>query len=203
MKNLIFIIAFAAVISSSGIHAAEPPADYKGPIAQQPPLTPGDFWAYQWSSAPTKAKWIYQGIENGMLLFQTATVKDRWWTTPKLGTIKKVNGKTGAVTVEMEAPFDDVEFPLYVGKKWDFTFLTRSRDFGIMVPIDVTYTVIGYRPITVAAGTSEAFEISRIWQARGYSDRGENTWWYSPKLKNFIKYEGGASDRELTSYKVQ
>ena len=96
-----------------------------------------------------------------------------------------------------------LNFPLWIGGKWYFSYNVISRDFNIPVPLDHSCGVISYKKIAVRAGSFEAFEIRCNWKARGYDDSGQDTYWYAPKAKHIIKYETEKSPRELLEYEVK
>ncbi len=70
---------------------------------------------------------------------------------------------------------------------------------------EVTVAVVDYGPITVKAGTFDAFQIQRSWEqppeAKGFTPGGEENFYYSPAAKVLIKYDYlRGRGRELIDY---
>ncbi len=97
-------------------------------------------------------------------------------------------------------------FPLWVGKSWvyaggaheDGTDPKKTRRAPI--PTDVTCEVLSFKQVTVTAGTFGAFECQCICEVSvhkpGYDPFcGQWTLWYAPKVKNTIRIDAEASDR--------
>jgi hypothetical protein len=100
--------------------------------------------------------------------------------------------------VKRAKPHEDLfRFPLYVGKKYEskYVFSGKDRTKNIIRSIEVK----SFGKVTVPAGTLEAFKI--IVKRKGV----ETIFWYSPKLKIFVKKwekhrRKGESTIELIEY---
>jgi hypothetical protein len=104
----------------------------------------------------------------------------------------------GGEVVMRAKPHEDLfRFPLYVGKKYEskYVFSEKDRTKNIIRSIEVK----SFGKVTVPAGTLEAFKI--IVKRKGV----ETIFWYSPKLKIFVKKwekhrRKGESTIELIEY---
>ena len=100
MKRIVLTVTVLVVFLTSGVVSGrekEMPKDYQGPIAEQPNLTPGDYWVVYNRRTDKKTKWEFLRAENGQLVFQSGKRKDLLYTTPDLINVKKVHGQTGEV----------------------------------------------------------------------------------------------------------
>jgi hypothetical protein len=82
-----------------------------------------------------------------------------------------------------EPPLPVTLWPLKVGKKWTATV---SLYFELKdIPNEYNrFEVLSYGPLKVPAGTFDAFHVERR------SHRTTMNYWYAPKVKNIIKYQG-------------
>jgi hypothetical protein len=99
------------------------------------------------------------------------------------------------------------DFPLEVKKAW------RTEGHGLMrgnnVPYMIECVVSSYTDVKTKAGTFKAFQIDRSWKVKvstGPSPSWSDTVWWSPEVKNVVKFESGARNAqnfELISYTVK
>ncbi len=100
----------------------------------------------------------------------------------------------------------ELDFPLWIGKVWTFeSWLSRK-----LMTVDMRAEVLNFKPITVAAGTFEAYEIRYECSSRGpfrQTTCGSWTRWYAPQVGNIIATRGSPrgdstqSSWELTGFK--
>jgi hypothetical protein len=100
----------------------------------------------------------------------------------------------------------ELDFPLWVGKMWTFEqWLSRK-----LMTVDMRAEVVNFRPVAVAAGTFDAYEIRYDCSTRGpfrQPSCGNWTRWYAPQVGNIIATKGSArgdstqSTWELTGFK--
>ncbi|MGC2062269.1 MAG: hypothetical protein WA610_04770 [Thermodesulfovibrionales bacterium] len=191
MKGAIFALLSVFVMMGFGYagDTNNPPPDYKGQIAERPKLTKGDRWDYKRRDKTI----IYEFMEekDGQLIFQVGWEGRKIFKelrTPELNFLK---GPAETCT-PYRGPFN---FPLYVGKKWEYTHSSskylESSGTGESRTIDSRLKVVSYEQIKVPAGTLWAFKIEENRVARGSkSPRGYyTTHWYSPEVKNTVKSE--------------
>lgn len=81
--------------------------------------------------------------------------------------------------------YRDLEFPLSVGKKWNYTYRARLRGERIPFLRSVEISVVGIEQITTAAGTFSAFKlVKEDWYRRS---RWITTYFYSPETRSVVK----------------
>jgi hypothetical protein len=99
------------------------------------------------------------------------------------------------------------DFPLEVKKTWRTEGHGLNR--GSNVPYTVDCVVSAYKDVTTKAGTFKAFQIDRSWKIKvstGPSPSWSDTIWWSPEVKNAVKFESGARNAqnwELVSYSLK
>jgi len=100
-----------------------------------------------------------------------------------------------------------LDFPLEVKKTWRIEAHGLFR--GNNVPYIIDITVSAFEDVKTKAGTFKAFKIDRSWKIRvstGPSPNWSDTVWFSPAVKNPVKFESGARNPqnwELISYSVK
>ncbi len=114
----------------------------------------------------------------------------------------------GATFKRQELAFaKELQFPLWVGKTWIFEQWLSPK----WMTVDMRAKVLNFGPVTVVAGTFDAFEIQYECSARGpYRPTSCGTWtrWYAPQVGNIIANRGSAkghstqSTWELTTFKL-
>ncbi|MDA8339178.1 MAG: hypothetical protein M0Z70_07755 [Nitrospiraceae bacterium] len=213
MRNILFMLFLVLVMLGSGYASDKdkPPTDYQGPIAERPKLVKGDRWEY--TRRDQVISFEFAGEENGNLVFYVqwnGGGKMKNIRTPDLNFIKEFN-KKGEIVEECNPYKGALRFPLWIGKKWSYTFTTTKLaehgGAGELADRDSDVKVVSYEQIKVPAGTFWAFKIEehRVTRgARGPKARlGYNsTVWYSPEVKNIIKVEEDKEvyNRDLIKY---
>lgn len=106
-----------------------------------------------------------------------------------------------------------LNFPLYTGKKWKFTFDGHpGGDVTREIRYENNLKVVGWEDIQVPAGKFMAFKIE--WKQEALFVRWQQTqfrWymWYVPEVKNIVKRlapvgtDGKIQDYELIFYQVK
>lgn len=216
MKKILVSILFAVLtLAIPALAASEsPPTGYTGPVAERPTYIKGDWWHYQLKDRDEKVKWVFDhqetSSEGDLNVFRSGTNKSLLYVTLGLGIAKKVDVATGKVNdvheIHPGQTIEEVKFPIWVGKKWEYNQPVRDLESGGYVTAHIEYEVASYETLNVKAGAYEAFKIVRRYETRGVRGntwRGEEIFWYSPAAKNFIKYEiYGKDSRELITTKT-
>jgi hypothetical protein len=95
-------------------------------------------------------------------------------------------------------------FPLAVGKKWtyDYTFVVNGWTYTNRLSAEV----VGVELVTVPAGTFETLRIFAVRRYRGEKTGRptqvgwiEDTFWYSPDAKNFVRRSYSDFSKEVSS----
>lgn len=110
-------------------------------------------------------------------------------------------------------PYRALDFPLYLGKSWTQKWKWQLN--GWTYDDDVSASVDAIETVTTQAGTFEALRIRLVRTYRGsktgyltQSGKLEDTFWYSPRIKNFVRrtyvdYGWADITRELTAFSLQ
>ena len=106
----------------------------------------------------------------------------------------------------------NIEFPLWIGKKWSYSGYAVRRGQPPTNPSRITTSndcyVVGYKQMTVAAGTFWAFECEcecNVVAGPEYEPGcGQWTTWYAPDVKNIIRNQAESTEAtlELLEYKL-
>lgn len=101
-------------------------------------------------------------------------------------------------------------FPLVIGNEWKYDFTWNTSRTSESAKVE------GEETITVPAGTFKTIKIvhngfyNYTWNGSPYSARIEETYWYAPEIKRFVKREyldrnqwgGNMTKHELVEFKV-
>jgi hypothetical protein len=116
-------------------------------------------------------------------------------------------GNLGFVPLGPEFKYWD--FPLTVGKKWNFSGLGLFRNSR--TNISYVNTLEAYEDVTTKAGTFKAFKLRRdvaiqMMDSRGGRPSWTETSWFAPAAKSTVKFtttSANGTDWELASYSVK
>ena len=98
-----------------------------------------------------------------------------------------IMGKDNQLAVSWDPPLS-FQWPLEVGKSWDFRFAMKVGDR--VIPVEGRQSVEGFEDVTVPAGTFKAYRL------RATDNLGnENVTWFSPDLRIFIKRDLQRTDK--------
>ena len=108
-----------------------------------------------------------------------------------------------------------LQFPLEVGKRWQYTSDWLFKPKGSRGTLAVDVTVAGYESIDVPAGRFDAFKLLAVGELGGSAPSGtffagqtNTTIWYSPAARAIVKsidhnpYQGTATV-ELIEFQLQ
>ncbi len=217
MKKFLFLITvFLSVLLANCAteKRATKPAYMPQEKCDAPVWNVGDSWRYR---NDDKKEWEYKvlGIEE----FKNSkiyVVEDRYGVYKKGFDVKTLQfmvdiGPDGKKIVPMTDWTFSYDFPLYVGKKWEY--MVRGKDTN-SVPKDYLYIykVLSFENITVPAGTFKAFKIER--EQRGFTQMSyiRSYRWFSQEVKREVKFQYGSQDGswrlagqnyELISFKLE
>jgi hypothetical protein len=119
--------------------------------------------------------------------------------------LNRMEGPDGQPLVVFEPYFPAVEFPLAVRKVWKSRYEGYLATEGLRWEGEVTCRVIEFAPVTVKAGTFDAFRIECYDHRRAAMlETGANsTMWYAPSVPAVVKtvnHEDPRWDSELADY---
>lgn len=170
-----FIPFIGILLISSGIcFAAEP-------VAERPVYSEGDSWVFVERNKFRKMEHTFLREEKDRYVFKLGK-SDRTTHFYFTSEIKTAVGYPGPI----------IQFPLTVGKKWNCTYQRKDKTYGPgKDTIRAQHKVEAYEPVTVPAGTFQAFRIRVHFEATGGSRMitmpEKMYFWYSPEVRQLIK----------------
>jgi len=182
------------------------PITRAGAKAEKPEWKVGYEWRYAWkrpggSGTLTRvliSEDTFEGVPSYVVRVGKA---ENYYTKDVLGLLATMSG--GKVTLKRNAPFQSLSWPLEVGKEWRNSFTLERLEEKSSQTFDNRMVVSKVEEIAVPVGTFEAFKIE--WYGF-YTGNLVGEYWYSPKVKWFVKERiygaDGVREEELISYKV-
>jgi hypothetical protein len=169
----------------------------------------GDYWKFQLNDLRW---WSYKvvRVEDNLYVLENPNDKYLYGFDAKSLQFKGYIDSTGKKTIPRIPSAMFYDFPLYAGKKWSKIF--QGELVGHMLQ-DYLYTfkVISFENVIVRAGALDAFKIELEQNMIGGGNAAIFHVWYSPEVKNIIKYKFvtsygtwriTAQDYELVTYKL-
>ena len=184
-------------ISVAGAFAQSRPESIDGPTVKV-----GDVWIYNkldgWSKLLEDVSVVKVKKVAADGIFLEATGLDGTHVADILRNrdfnLVRIEGRDFAQTALPYYP--NFAFPLQIGKTWRHTVdLAHTKQPDKTVKADLEGRVIGFESVTVPAGTFFALKIevkgaySGRNQEGSWSGRIEDTLWYSPAVRNAVRYE--------------
>ena len=181
------------------------------PVAYFPKMIVGDKWVTtSWNRnkrTDTYHKEITQVNQDGSFVIWSWAEKsgytwyEYWNREHQLEKI--VYPSTGKTIIKKKPLRNSLDFPLFVGKKWETKYMEYSKGGRPTEYID-KYKVKSYESVETKAGYFKAFKISRtncLAENRSYMYNSNE--WYSPELKSIIKVKNPSfPPHELLSYVI-
>jgi hypothetical protein len=128
--------------------------------------------------------------------------------------IRQVKPKDGEPVTQQGAKYTTIgqktlDFPLQVGKTWQYTFVWQtSNGLGQVTQM---YKVVACEEVSTSAGKFQAFRLEGT--TKGPRASGAFNLWYAPQVKQYVKrqhdgsqlwdFPSSARDNELISFKVK
>jgi hypothetical protein len=184
-------------------------------VANPPTYTAGDTWTYTERSPQMGTVAQVAKVEDGgrrVMVRPNSTCPTCQWIYGQDLTLLQVLEADGKPVDAASFGFLGIgmkffDFPLEVKKTWRTEGHGLNR--GSNVPYTVDCVVSAYKDVKTKAGTFKAFQIDRSWKIKvstGPSPNWSDTIWWSPEVKNAVKFESGARNAqnwELVSYSVK
>ncbi|MFO7709167.1 MAG: caspase family protein [Desulfobacterales bacterium] len=132
--------------------------------------------------------------EDGSLTFHRH-VDNRYQLT------KEVNITTGAIIKIPSPPAQNLNFPLFVGKKWADEYQAIASDNRFKT-FKNSYHVTAIETVATQAGSFRAFKIRRNYSATGLTQNRDVYYWYSPDVKFVVKIQHDRDRRSASGYSL-
>ncbi len=142
-------------------------------VVQSPQYRVGDSWTVRFRDGRTATRTV-RAVEDDLYVFEWGL--DLWQYRDRDFVLRKqITPHDGNEVFSVFLNKTFMDFPLSVGKSWEFRIGNRPRTRTI------TLTVIGIETIKTPAGSFEAFKIYE--ESRGGGPITLRYWWYSPEVK--------------------
>lgn len=177
--------ASLAQISNRPSVASQPAGARTSIVLEMAPIPAiGDIFTYK-QGAYRQAVWTYLGPNGDLLCYSVKSLQGITQNTQAQSTQCKTRDDN---FVESSAGRPNLSFPLFVGKQWEYNWKRRGMEASHMPHHLSGYAltqvkVTAYEPVTVGAGTFDAFKIESItttWGERQVVFL--TTMYYSPTL---------------------
>jgi hypothetical protein len=130
----------------------------------------------------------YEGVRDGLLVFHFDTRERLPYDYLYTPDMKVAEISDAQQQSRFDPPVGYVDFPLYVGKKWEINYKATSNSMHSMA--ETSIEVMDYGPVQVPYGTVNAFRIKIRNSNREVSRNNPyETYWYSPEIGYFVKHE--------------
>ena len=189
----------------------------------RPELVIGDRWVFRYVDLYNNEelnKWDLKvtGLHDDSARFAGVTLANK--DAAKVGKSYKTSASRSTLTFSdsliVEGKQLKFDFPLEVGKTWKYDYKIRRNDGKGFTTFSVNAEVDGWEEVQVAAGKFKALKVTHTSAysseigGQTYSGQVFKTYWYSPEVKQEVKYEyleranGGDRGRiELVEYEVK
>jgi hypothetical protein len=159
------------------------------PRAEQPQMKVGDQWRWERSDRRTGVK---DADTKRVITAVSAAQIDGTENNSKLAMSADLMILESSAIVASQ-PVRFVEYPLEVGKKWEFKWAFTGKASNAKVRWQAEAEVTAYEKVKVPAGEFDSFKIDY----KGYwnndttraNGRLRQTSWYAPAAKTFVKTE--------------
>jgi len=175
--------------------------------ASFPKMMVGDSWVtkeFSKKGIVTRSRTIIETKPDGGFVEEVKGDKGRTlneYYNNKYQRIVSIDVEKGSAVKIPKPPEKRLEFPLFVGKKWNDEFDGWSRK-GVRHFIN-KYVVDKYETINTKAASFKAFKIIRLGSIPKKSWKGKEEYWYSPEAKRIVRsIPDWRYGSELISYKL-
>jgi hypothetical protein len=185
-KITAYVVSLILLLMVPGISFSE------DQVAEKPTYSEGDYWTLVNRNKSKEVKHSFLREEEDKIvcgLDESDRTRDIYF-------------KARIKSPPLGYPDPIIDFPLTVGKKWEYEFKSTS---GEQYKRRSKYTVEAYEPVTVPAGTFQAFKITMITETIGSFKASEkDQYWYCPEVKYIVKrIDKGGNTWELKDYHIK
>lgn len=159
-------------------------------IVNVPQLSPSDRW--ERSNGRTYEVIGEEGEFYVVRASRPGRVTEELWSKTRLSLIKwREPGKD--LRASVDPPQRMLDFPLEVGKKWDFSY----RNLDLRATFQRWNRVEGWEEVKVPAGTFKALKIRSDGRRLDTGYQFTEIYWYGPAVKGLVKAESDVADRRF------
>jgi len=205
---VLFFISVVIFFFTAGCQTTpKPPLPGETVSASFPKMMVGDSWVtkeFSKKGIVTRSRTIIETKPDGGFVEEVKDDKGitlNEYYNNKYQRIVSINVEKGSAVKIPKPPEKMLEFPLFVGKKWNDEFDGWSKK-GVRHFIN-EYVVDKYETINTKAGAFKAFKIIRLGSIPKKSWKGKEEYWYSPEAKRIVRsIPDWRYGSELLSYKL-
>ena len=184
------------------------------PVADFPRMTVGEQWVLRTFRGVRSHKVIEVKPDGSFRLEVKSEDGSIMWHRSYDSNYRLIEGQnrtTGQILKTPSPPANDLNFPLFIGKKWEDEYYGIAVDDKFKT-FKNSYEVETYEKVDSPAGQVNTFKIHRNYTVDGGKRRLDQYYWYSPELKIIIKIhtspdfqakEGVPLHTELVSYQKE
>ena len=206
---IVLFLSFVVIFFTSGCQTSPGkqtplPGD---PMSIFPKMMVGDSWVIKEFSNKgivTRNRTIIETKSDGSFVEEVKDDKGMTrheYYNNRYQRIKLINAEKGSAVKIPKPPAKTLEFPLFVGKKWNDEF--DAWDRGNILHNSNEYIVDKYERINTKAGSFKAFKIIKLRSIPEKSWKGKVEYWYSPEAKRIVRaIPDWRYGSELLSYKL-
>jgi hypothetical protein len=179
---LILIAVMGSTTPLLGVRASE--------IVNAPQLSPGDRW--ERSNGRTYEVTGEEGEFYVIRVTRPGRITEELWSKTSLSLIKwREPGKD--LRTSVDPPQRTLDFPLEVGKKWNFSY----RNLNLGATFQRWNRVEGWEEVRVPAGPFRALKIHSDGRRFDTGYQFAEIYWYAPAVKGLVKAESDVADRRF------
>ena len=205
---IVLLLSFILIFFTSGCQTTpKSPLPDETVSARFPKMMVGDSWVtkeFSKKGVVTRSRTIIETKPDGGFVQEVKAERGRTlneYYNNKYQRIVSIDVEKGSAVKIPKPPEKRLEFPLFVGKKWNDEFDGWSRK-GVRHFIN-EYIVDKYETISTKAGSFKAFKIIRRGSIPKKSWKGKEEYWYSPEAKRIVRsIPDWRYGSELISYKL-
>jgi len=189
---VLFFISVVIFFFTAGCQITpKPPLTDETVSASFPKMIIGDSWVMKEFSnkgVVTRSRMIIEIKSDGGFVQEVKDDKGRTlneYYNNKYQRIVSIDVEKGNAVKIPKPPEKRLEFPLFVGKKWNDEFDAWKR--GNIRHFTNEYIVDKYETVNTKAGSFKAFKIIRLGSIPKKSWKGKEEYWYSPEAKRIVR----------------
>lgn len=180
----VLLLMIVSLMTATTAHAQA-----ASPRAEQPQVKVGDQWHWERSDRRTGIK---EGETKRAITAISATQIDGTENDSKF-TLSLDLMTLESSTMVASVPARIIEYPLEIGKKWDFKWAFKNKVNNASIRWEVAAEVVAFEKVRVPAGEFDAFKIEYKGFFNNETTRGNGrirqTLWYAPAAKTVVKTE--------------